>query len=174
MNKEEKNKMIDSLSIMLKENPHFYLTDTSGLTVEKINKLRRLCFQKNIKMLVVKNTLLRKAMQKTNVAYNPLHDTLKGNTTILFSTVASDPAKVIKAFRSEGNEKPMLKSAFVEESIYIGHNHLEALASIKSKNEMIGEIIASLQSQAKNVLSGLLSGKNKIAGILRTLETKTK
>lgn len=174
MNKKQKNQMIDSLSTMLKENPHFYLTDTSGLTVEKTNKLRRLCFEKNIKMIVVKNTLLRKAMQKTSANYDQLHDTLKGSTAILFSAVANEPAKVIKDFRKEGNEKPVLKSAFVEESVYIGHNQLEALSAIKSKNEIIGEIVSLLQSPAKNVLSGLLSGKNKIAGLVKTLESKAK
>ena len=172
MNKQEKNQMIDSLSTMLKENPHFYLTDTSVLTVEKTNKLRRLCFDKNIKMVVVKNTLLSKAMEKTSSNYEPLHDTLKGSTSIIFCSVANDPAKLIKEFRKEGNEKPVLKAAYVEESVYIGHNQLDALANIKSKNEMIGEVIALLQSPAKNVISGLLSGKNKIAGIVKTLESR--
>ena len=172
MNKQEKNQMIDSLSTMLKENPHFYLTDTSGLTVEKTNKLRRLCFDKNIKMVVVKNTLLSQAMEKTSSNYEPLHDTLKGSTSIMFCSVANDPAKLIKDFRKEGNEKPVLKAAYVEESVYIGHNQLDALANIKSKNEMIGEVIALLQSPAKNVISGLLSGKNKIAGIVKTLESR--
>jgi large subunit ribosomal protein L10 len=172
MNKQEKNQMIDSLSTMLKENAHFYLTDTSGLSVEKTNKLRRLCFDKNIKLMVVKNTLLSKAMEKTSSNYESLHDTLKGSTAIMFSAVANDPAKLIKEFRKEGNEKPVLKAAFVEESVYIGANQLEALASIKSKNEMIGEVISLLQSPAKNVLSGLLSGKNKIAGIVKTLEER--
>ncbi len=172
MNKQEKNQMIDSLSTMLKETPHFYLTDTSGLTVEKTNKLRRLCFDKNIKMVVVKNTLLSKAMEKTSSNYEPLHDTLKGSTSIMFCSVANDPAKLIKDFRKEGNEKPVLKAAYVEESVYIGHNQLDALANIKSKNEMIGEVIALLQSPAKNVISGLLSGKNKIAGIVKTLESR--
>lgn len=174
MNKEQKNQAIASLSQMLKENAHFYLTDASGLTVEKTNKLRRMCFDKNIKMLVVKNTLLRKAMEKTSSNYDQLHDTLKGATAIMFSSVANDPAKLIRDFRKEGNEKPVLKSAFVEESVYVGHNQLEALANIKSKNEMIGEVIALLQSPAKNVVGGLLSGKHKIAGILKTLESKAK
>lgn len=172
MNKEQKTQMIDSLSTLLKENPHFYLTDTSGLTVEKTNKLRRLCFERKIKMLVVKNTLLRKAMEKTSHNYNQLHDTLKGSTTVLFSAVPNEPAKLIRDFRKEGNEKPILKSAFVEESVYIGANQLETLAAIKSKNEMIGEIVTLLQSPAKNIISGLLSGKNKIAGIIKTLESK--
>jgi len=172
MNKLEKNKAIDSLSILLKENPHFYLTDTSGLTVEKTNRLRRLCFDKNIKMLVVKNTLLQKAMEKTSSNYDSLHDTLKGATAIMFSAVANEPAKLIREFRKAGNEKPVLKSAFVEESVYIGHNQLDTLANIKSKNEMIGEVIALLQSPAKNVIGALQSGKSKLAGIIKTLESK--
>ncbi len=172
MNKQEKNQAIETLSALLKENAHFYLTDASGLSVEKTNKFRRLCFDKDIKMLVVKNTLLSKAMEKTSANYEPLHDTLKGATAILFSSVANAPAKLIKDFRKEGNEKPILKSAYVEESVYIGHNQLEELANIKSKNEMIGEVIALLQSPAKNVVSGLLSGKHKIAGLLKTLENK--
>lgn len=172
MNKEQKNQAIDSLSALLKENPHFYLTDTSGLTVEKTNKLRSLCFNKNIKLLVVKNTLLRKAMEKTSSNYNSLHDTLKGTTAIMFTSVGNEPAKLIKDFRKEGNEKPLLKAAYVEESIYIGNNQLEALASIKSKNEMIAEVIALLQSPAKNVLGALQSGKNKIGGIIKTLENR--
>lgn len=159
MNKEEKNKMIDSLSTMLKENTHFYLTDTSGLTVEKTSKLRRMCFEKDVKMLVVKNTLLSKAMKKTgNSIYDPFHDTLKGTTAIMFSAVANVPAKIIKEFRTGGGDKPTVKSAWVEESVYIGANQLDTLAGIKSKNEMIGEIIGLLQSPAKTIIGGL---KNK-------------
>jgi len=172
MNKEQKNQAIESLSVLLKEHPHFYLTDASGLSVEKTNKLRRMCFDKEVKMLVVKNTLLSKAMEKTSANYEPLHDTLIGATAILFSSVANAPAKLIKEFRKGGNEKPVLKSAFVEESVYIGHNQLDTLANIKSKNEMIGDIIAMLQSPAQNVISALQSGKNKIAGIIKTLEDK--
>ena len=164
MNKVEKNKAIDSLSQMLKENPHFYLTDASGLTVEKTNTLRRMCFDKDIKMLVVKNTLLSKAMEKTSSNYEPLHDTLKGATAIMFSTVANAPGKIIKEFRKGGNEKPVLKSAWVEESIYIGHNQLDTLAGIKSKNEMIGEIIGLLMSPAKTVIGALLAERKNSAG----------
>ena len=132
MNKKEKNQMIDSLSAMLKENAHFYLTDTSGLTVEKTSQLRRMCFEKNVKMLVVKNTLLSKAMEKTSNTYDPFHDTLKGTTAIMFSAVANAPGKIMKEFRKGGNDKPTLKSAWVEESVYIGHNQLDTLAGIKS------------------------------------------
>lgn len=144
---------------MLKENTHFYLTDTSGLTVEKTSKLRRMCFEKDVKIMVVKNTLLSKAMEKTgNPIYEPFHDTLKGTTAIMFSAVANAPAKIIKEFRIGGGDKPTVKSAWVEESVYIGANQLDTLANIKSKNEMIGEIIGLLQSPAKTVIGAL---KNK-------------
>lgn len=153
--------MIDSLSTMLKENTHFYLTDTSGLTVEKTSKLRRMCFEKDVKMLVVKNTLLSKAMEKTgNAIYEPFHDTLKGTTAIMFSAVANAPAKIMKEFRIGGGDKPTLKSAWVEESVYIGHNQLDTLANIKSKNEMIGEIIGLLQSPMRTIIGGLLNKKS--------------
>ena len=156
MNKEEKNKTIDSLSQLLKEHPHFYLTDTSGLTVEKTSQLRRMCFEQKVKMIVVKNTLLSKAMEKTGTVYDPFHDTLKGTTAIMFSTVANAPGKIMKEFR-KGSDKFTLKSAYVEESVYIGANHLDTLANIKSKNEMIGEIIGLLQSPAKTVIGALLA-----------------
>lgn len=157
MNKKEKNQMIDTLATMLKENPHFYLTDTSGITVEKANQLRRMCFEKDVKMLVVKNTLLSKAMEKTSNAYDPFHDTLKGTTAIMFSAVANAPGKIMKEFR-KGSDKLKLKSAWVEESVYIGHEQLDTLANIKSKNEMIGEIIGLLQSPVRTIIGGL---KNK-------------
>ena len=163
MNKEQKNQTIETLSTLLKENAHFYLADASGLTVEKTNKLRRLCFEKDIKMLVVKNTLLQKAMAKTSNNYDSMHETLKGATAIMFSAVANAPGKIIRDFRKEGNEKPVLKSAWVEESVYIGHNQLETLAGIKSKNEMIGEIIGLLMSPAKTIIGGLLNKKSNEA-----------
>jgi len=156
--------MIDSLSTMLKENTHFYLTDTSGLTVEKTSKLRRMCFEKDVKMLVVKNTLLSKAMEKTSNIYDPFHDTLKGTTAIMFSAVANTPAKIMKEFRIGGGDKPTLKSAWVEEAVYIGHNQLDTLANIKSKNEMIGEIIELLQSPAKTVIGALLAERKNKTG----------
>lgn len=173
MNKEQKNKTIDSLSQMLKENAHFYLTDTSGLTVEKSSQLRRMCFEQDVKILVVKNSLLSKAMEKTSDKYGPFHDTLKGTTAIMFSSVANTPGKIMKEFR-KGNEKFFtLKSAFVEESVYIGHNQLDTLASIKSKNEMIGEIIGLLQSPAKTVIGALLAErKGKAADVQPTAQAE--
>lgn len=164
MNKQEKNQTIDNLSTLLKENAHFYLADASGLTVEKTNKLRRMCFDKNVKMLVVKNTLLKKAMEKTSNNYDSMHETLKGATAIMFSAVANAPGKIIRDFRKEGNAKPVLKSAWVEEAVYIGHNQLETLAGIKSKNEMIGEIIGLLMSPAKTVIGALLAERKNKTG----------
>mgnify|MGYP000664854948 CR=1 FL=1 len=173
MNKTEKNQAIDSLSQMLKDNPHFYLTDPSGLTVEKTNKLRRMCFDRDVKMMVVKNSLLSKAMEKTSNIYEPFHDTLKGTTAIMFSAVANTPAKIMKEFRKASNsEKPTLKSAYVEESVYIGHDQLDTLANIKSKNEMIGEIIGLLQSPAKTVIGALLA-ERKGASVEAAAESPT-
>lgn len=172
MKKEEKSQVIDSLVEQLANNSHFYLTDVSSLDAVKTSSLRRACFNKKIKMLVVKNSLLKKAMERsTEKDYQPLFGSLKGSTAILFSEVGSDPAKLIKEFRKT-SEKPVLKAAFVEESVYVGDDQLEALASIKSKDEVIGEIIGLLQSPAKNVVSALKSGGGKLAGIVKTLSEK--
>jgi large subunit ribosomal protein L10 len=172
MKKEDKSEVIDSLVKQLANNSHFYLTDVASLTAVKTSALRRMCFNKNIKMLVVKNSLLKKAMERSTAKdYQPLVGSLKGSTAIMFSEVGSDPAKLIKEFRQK-NDKPLLKAAFVEECVYIGDNQLDVLASIKSKNEMIGEIIGLLQSPAKNVISALKSGGGKLAGIVKTLSEK--
>jgi len=172
MKKEEKSQVIESLVEQLANNSHFYLTDVSTLTAEKTSALRRTCYNKNIKMLVVKNSLLRLAMERSTAKdYQPLYATLKGSTAIMFSEVGSDPAKLIKEFRKK-NDRPLLKSAFVEECAYVGDNQLDALASIKSKNEMIGEIIGLLQSPPKNVISALKSGGGKLAGIVKTLSER--
>jgi len=174
MKKEEKTEVIDSLVQQLADNSHFYLTDVASLTAEKTSQLRRLCFKKNIKMLVVKNSLLKKAMERSEGKdYQPLLGSLKGSTAIMFSEVGSDPAKLIKEFRVK-NDKPVLKAAFVEECAYIGDNQLEVLASIKSKNELIGDIVGLLQSPAKNVISALKSSGGKLAGIVKTLSEKEK
>ena len=172
MKKEEKSQVIDSLVEQLANNSHFYLTDVATLSAAKTSTLRRMCFNKNIKMLVVKNSLLKKAMERSTAKdYQPLIGTLKGSTAIMFSEVGSDPAKLIKEFR-KGGDRPLLKSAFVEECAYVGDDQLDALASIKTKNEMIGEIIGLLQSPAKNVISALQSGGGKLAGIVKTLSEK--
>ncbi len=172
MKKEEKSVVIESLIAQLANNTHFYLTDLASLSAQKTSALRRSCFNKNIKLLVVKNSLLKKAMERSTAKeYQPLLSSLKGNTAIMFSEVGSDPAKLIKEFRQK-NDKPLLKAAYVEDCVYIGDNQLDVLASIKSKNEMIGEIIGLLQSPAKNVISALKSSGGKLAGIVKTLSEK--
>ncbi len=173
MKKEEKSLVIDSLVEQLANNSHFYLTDVASLSAEKTSQLRRACFKKDIKMLVVKNSLLKKALERASGKdYQPIiANALKGSTAILFSEVGSDPAKLIKEFR-KGGDRPKLKAAFVEESAYIGDDQLDVLASIKSKNELIGDVIALLQSPAKNVISGLKASGGKLAGIIKTLSDK--
>jgi len=173
MKKEGKNQIIDSLIDDLRNNNHFYLTDISGLNVEKVNKLRRVCFKKNVKIKVVKNTLLKRAFESVGNSYEPLFETLKGSTSIMFTETGNVPAQIIKEFRKE-LDKPLLKGAFVEETVYIGDNQLEALFNIKSKNELIADIIALLQSPMKNVISGLqASGGQKIAGLVKTLSERS-
>ena len=172
MNREEKAQYIDDLAIELSNANVFYLADTSGLTVDVVNQLRRKCFQSNIQMKVVKNTLLGKAMEKVESKnFGDLNTTLAGATSIMFSEVGNGPAKLIQEFRKK-NAKPILKGAFIDEAVYIGDNQLEALATLKSKEEVIGDIIGLLQSPAKNVVSGLKSAGGKIAGILKTLEER--
>ena len=172
MKKEEKTQVIESLVEKLANNPNFYLTDISNLTSVKTSSLRGMCFNKKITMYVVKNSLLKKAMEKSaGKDFAPIIETLKGSTAVLFCQSGSDPAKMIKEFRKK-NDKPILKAAYVEETVYIGDNQLDFLAAIKSKNEVIGDIIGLLQSPAKNVISALQSGKTKLAGIVKTLSDK--
>lgn len=172
MKKDEKEKIINSLVESFKSHNTFYITDISGITVEKTNKLRRNCFSKNIQVRVAKNTLIKKALQKIDEsAYEGLFGSLKGSTAIMFCETANVPAKVIKDFRKT-SERPILKGAFIDTAIFIGDNQLDTLASLKSKNELIGEIIGLLQSPAKNVISALQSGGGKLAGILKTLEQR--
>jgi large subunit ribosomal protein L10 len=171
MNKTEKDKAIEVLVEQLASNSNFYLTDISELTVEHSNNLRRICFNQGIQIQVVKNTLLRKAFERSEKDYQELYDTLKGATSIMFSESGNAPAKLIASFRKK-HPKPILKAAYVEESVYIGDDQLKALVSLKTKNELIGEIIGLLQSPAKNVVSQLQSGGHKIAGVLKTLSEK--
>lgn len=172
MTREEKAKYIDDLATELSEANIFYLADTAELTVEVVNNLRRRCFQSNIRMRVVKNTLLQKAMDRVEGKdFGNLGDTLSGATSIMFAEVANVPGKLIQEFRKK-NEKPILKGAYIEEAIFIGDNQLDALANLKSREELIGEIIGLLQSPAKNVVSGLKGAGGKIAGILKTLEER--
>ena len=171
MKKEDKNIMIAELTEELNNNKNFYLTDISGLTAGATSKIRRECFGKGIDLKVVKNTLLEKAMEKTGRNYTELFGSLKGSTSIMFCETGNVPAKLIQEFR-KSNDKPILKAAYIEECCYIGDNQLISLANIKSKEEMIGEVIGLLQSPAKNVISALLSGKNKLAGIVKTLSER--
>ncbi len=171
MKREEKSQIIDSLIQDLAEYKHVYVTDISDMTVETSNALRRLCFNKEVKLKVVKNTMLKRAMDASGTDYSELYPVLVGNTSIMLSNSNNTPAKLIKEFRGK-KSKPSLKGAFVEENIYIGDNQLESLISIKSKEELIGDIIGLLQSPAKNVVSALQSSGNKIAGIVKTLSEK--
>lgn len=172
MTQEEKAKYIGDLAAELTDANVFYLADTGELTVEVVNQLRRRCFNQNIRMRVVKNTLLAKAMdQVEGKNFDDLRGVLAGPTSIMFAEVGNVPAKLIKEFRKK-NSKPILKGAYIDEAIYVGDNQLETLASIKSKEEMVGEIIGLLQSPAKNVISGLKNSGGKIAGILKTLENR--
>lgn len=174
MRREEKAKYIDNLAAELQASTIVYLTDTADLTVESVNSLRRRCFQANIKMRVVKNALLQKAMDKVEGKnYSGLSSVLKGSTSIMFSEVANAPAKLIQDFRKK-SEKPLLKGAYIDEAIFVGDNQLVVLEVLKSKEELVGEIIGLLQSPAKNVLSGLKGAGGKIAGILKTLEERGK
>jgi large subunit ribosomal protein L10 len=172
MTKEEKAQYIDDLTVELQEAGIFYLADTSDLTVETINALRRKCFQSNVRLKVVKDTLLEKAMDNvTERDFGNLRGVLSGPTSIMFAEVGNLPAKIIKDFRKK-KTKPLLKGAYIEESVYIGDDQLDVLESIKSKEELIGEIIGLLQSPAKNVISGLKGQGGKIAGILKTLSER--
>ena len=171
MTREEKTIMINSIKSELDSNSTIYLTDCSGLNADSTSKLRRACFKSNIKMSVVKNTLLEKAMDEVEKDFGDLKSVLKGNTALMYSDVGNAPAKVIKNFRKK-SEKPILKGAFIEESIYLGDDTLDSLVAIKSKEELIGEVITLLQSPAKNLISALKSSGSKISGVLKTLSEK--
>ena len=173
MKKEDKALVIEKIGDTLAAYSCVYLTQTSGLNAEKTSALRRACFKDDVKMLCVKNTLLKKAFEKSETDYSGLYELLHGETTLLLSNVGNAPAKLIKKFRQKNETLPMLKGAFVEESVYIGETQLDALSSIKSKNELIGDIIGLLQSPAKNVVSALQgSAGHKIHGVLETLSKK--
>jgi large subunit ribosomal protein L10 len=171
MTREEKSQVIQDLTTQLAENATIYLADISGLNAEATSNLRRACFKANIKLNVVKNTLLAKAMEASEKDFGDLSTVLKGNTSIMIAEQSNAPAKLIKDFRKKSN-RPLLKGAFIQEEVYIGDDQLDALVAIKSKEELIGEVIGLLQSPAKNVISGLKSGGGKLAGILKTLSEK--
>ena len=167
MKKEVKDTIIVELGEKLKEYPHFYLVDLTGLNAEATSNLRRKCFKSEIKMVVVKNTLLHKAFEASDVDFAPLYGCLKGTTAVMFSQTANVPAKLLKEYAKDG--VPSLKAAYAEESIYVGADKLSELVALKSKNEVIAEIVALLQSPAKNVVSALQSGAGTLHGVLKTL-----
>lgn len=171
MTREEKAIVIEDLTAQLAESANIYLADISGLDAVATSNLRRACFKANIKLAVVKNTLLAKAMEASDKEFGELPTVLKGNTSLMLSETGNAPAKLIKDFRKK-SDKPLLKGAFIAEAIYVGDENLEALVNIKSKEEVIGDIIGLLQSPAKNIISGLKSGGGKLAGILKTLSEK--
>ncbi|MGM0932597.1 MAG: 50S ribosomal protein L10 [Bacteroidota bacterium] len=171
MTREEKSIVIEDLTAQLTDNSIIYLADISGLNAGATTNLRRACFKANVQLAVVKNTLLAKAMEGSDKDFGDLPGVLKGSTSIMISETGNAPAKVIKEFRKK-SEKPLLKGAFVEEAVYVGDEYLDTLVNIKSKEEVIGDIIGLLQSPAKNVISALQSGGGKLAGILKTLSEK--
>ena len=172
MKKEDKAIIIANIGDQLGQYACVYLVQTSGLNAEKTSQLRRACFNEDIKMLCVKNTLLKKAMEASDVDYSELYDLLHGETTLLLSNTGNAPARVIKKLRDDKWTLPIIKGAYVEETVYVGDEQLEALSNIKSKNELIADVVALLQSPAKNVISALQSGGNKLHGILETLSNK--
>ena len=172
MNKEDKSAIIEQLQATLNEYAHFYLADIGGLNAAQTSELRRVCYKEDVKLVVVKNTLLQKALDSSSVDFSELYGSLKGETSLMLCNTANVPAKLISDFskrKDNKSKKPLLKAANVEESFYVGENHLETLIHIKSKNELIGEIIGLLQSPAKNVVSALQSGGSTIHGLLKTL-----
>lgn len=171
MTREQKAQEIQVLREELSSAKNLYLTDIAGLDAVQTSALRRACFKANIKLSVVKNTLLAKAMEASDKDFGNLQEVLKGNTSLMFSEVGNIPAKLIKDFRKK-SEKPLLKGAYIEEAIYIGDDQIDVLESIKSKEELIGEVITILQSPAKNVISALQSGGSNISGILKTLSER--
>lgn len=173
MKKEVKDTIINDLGAKLKEYPHFYLVDVTGLNAEATSNLRRKCFKNDIKMVVVKNKLLHKAFENAEVDYTALYDCLKGNTALMFTNVANAPAKLLKDYKTKKQEIPALKGAYAEESFFVGADKLEELVAIKSKNELIADVVALLQSPIKNVITGLNAG-GKIHGLLDAIAERNK
>ncbi|OUS03172.1 50S ribosomal protein L10 [Flavobacteriales bacterium 33_180_T64] len=171
MTREEKSQVIGELTAQLADNANIYLTDISGLNAGSTSDLRRACYKADVQLNVVKNTLLTKAMEASDRDFGELPTVIKGNTSVMYSETGNAPAKVIKAFRKK-SEKPLLKGAFIEEAVYLGDDQLDMLVEIKSKEELIGDIIGLLQSPAKNVISALKSSGGTIAGIIKTLSEK--
>ena len=173
MTKEDKNQLIDVLTEEIRQSNYFYLTDASALNSEVTSQLRRLCFRKNIRLKVVKNTLLRKAFERTDRDYSSLYAVLTGHTAVMFAESGNAHAKHIQEFRQKfKTPKPLFKGAYVEESFYVGEGQFDALVNLKTKNELIGDVIGLLQSPARNVISALQSGGGKLAGIVKTLSER--
>lgn len=171
MKKEEKGPVIDTLVEHLSNYAHVYITDIEALDAVATAKLRRLCFRSDVKLIVVKNTLLKKAMDRMDVDYSELYPVIAGSTSIMLSNLNNVPAKLIKEFRKT-SPKPILKGAYVEETIYIGDENLEALVNIKSKDELVADVVAALQAPVKNVIGALQSGGATLSGVLKTLSEK--
>ncbi|RFZ82323.1 50S ribosomal protein L10 [Mucilaginibacter terrenus] len=171
MTKEEKYDLVVALTEQMKEYGNFYITDTADLTVAKVNDIRRQCFENEITMQVAKNSLIKKAMEAAGGDFSPIYDVLKGSSSILFSKSATAPAKLIKKLRKKG-DKPVLKAAYIDQAVFVGDNQLDTLINLKSKEQLIGEVIGLLQSPAKNVVSALQSGGNILAGVVKTLQER--
>jgi large subunit ribosomal protein L10 len=175
MTREEKGQIIDELAEKFSQHNHFYITDASGFTVGQINAFRRICFHQGVEYRVYKNTLIRKALEKQSGNFEPMFKVLHGFSGVIFSKESGNaPAKAIKEYRKKNEGKPAFKAASIQSDLYFGEENLSVLSDLKSKNELIGEVIAALQSPAKNVLSALLSSKQTVAGLVKTLETRTK
>ena len=173
MNKDQKNEVIEALKEKFNQYNNFYVTNTEALTVAQVGKLRRICFNKNVEMKVAKNTLIRKALESINAErYAGMFDSLNGVTALMFSENPKEPALIISTFRTEGKtEKPVLKAAYIDSDVFVGNDKLETLKTLKSKHDLIGEIIGLLQSPAKNVISGLNAG-GKLASLVKALEER--
>jgi large subunit ribosomal protein L10 len=174
MTREEKEQIIEELTEKFANNTHFYITDASGFTVAQVNNFRRLCYKSGIEYKVYKNTLIRKALEKQEgTDYSPMFKALHGFSGVMFSKESGNlPARIIREFRLKLEGKPVLKAASIDSDLYVGDENLNMLSELKSKNELIGDVIAALQSPAKNVISALLSGKNTVAGLVKALEER--
>ena len=171
MRKEEKQEIVQALAEQIKSYGNFYITDTAGLSVEKVNNIRRKCFEQDIVVKVVKNTLIKKALIEAGVDSEEIFGTLKGASTLMFSETANAPAKMIQVLR-KGGDKPLLKAAYIQETAFVGDDQVKALITLKSKEELIADVIAALESPAKNVISALQSGGNTISGLVKALEQR--
>jgi len=171
MKRDGKQAVISELKELFTANQNFYIADTSGLTVAEVSKLRRMCFKQGVKLKVAKNTLIKKALESMDGDYSGVYGSLKGTSGLMLCETANVPAKILKDFRKT-SERPTLKAAFVESAVFVGDNQIDALANLKSKAELIGEIIGLLQSPAQNVIGALQSSGNKLGGILKTLSER--